>query len=600
LKKKISKFKNLFYSIVNNFSEFQVFFKSIYAEEIYENREHIELAADWLLKAQEVGEDTGYSRGFYLYKGGWDKSYIETTGYIIPTMLDVADYLDDRTYFYSAQKAGEWLLEIQKPSGSFSGIDDEKELVFDTGQVLYGLIALYENKRISKNLNDAYYKAIENAASWLCSVQDEDGSWTKYGYQGIGHTYYTRVASILYKAGVICQNNDFKSAAEKFITWTLKEQKDNGFFKKLSFVQGEKPLLHAIIYVLEGLYDYYILTNNKKVLEAVLKNAKILKDINLNRDLLLCSQYDEDFNCVNSERCITGLAQWSSLAFKLYEETKDDGYLVCAEKSLYYLKSKQFKNNDYLVGSLPGSVPFWGEYAQFSAVNWGVKFFIDAMLEYQKYEKDLATQSSLWIGECFKFASGVVSNSFTSTGKKYIDFLTAYIEESNSVLDLGCGEGKYIRYFKDIYKDKNFLGIDPYFYDNSLVKKGDIYNINIEKRYDLIYTIEVLQHVKYIDMALENIYSTLDDNGFFIICDRNPKSVIGLLKPIYECIGKWMYPCDSPFKEKWYTLNEWRAILKKNGFEVVEAETFLGKVGKFGWMHRYSIIVAKKIKSFKR
>jgi ubiquinone/menaquinone biosynthesis C-methylase UbiE len=600
LKKSIAKIKFILLSIIKQPKEFLHFIKGILGEEIYTNEKHIRLAAEWLLKAQENGSDNGYSRGFYLYKSGWDKSYIETTGYIIPTMLEVYKVITNEKYLNSALKAGDWLVDIQNKNGSFSDIDNGIELVFDTGQVLYGLIALYESKLLSQNQKKDYYKAIENAASWLCSVQDKDGSWTKYGYQGISHTYYTRVAAILYKAGLVCNNEDFKRSADNFIAWTLKEQKENGFFKKLSFVKGEKPLLHAIIYVLEGLYDYYLLTDDQKVLEAVLKNAQILKDINLNRELLLCSQYDEDFNCVNGERCITGLAQWSNLAFKLYEKTRDEEYLICAKKSLYYLKAKQFKENNYLIGSLPGSVPFWGEYARFSAVNWGVKFFLDAMLEYHKFEEDLTTQSSLWVGECFKFSSKVVSKDFTSTGEKYKDFLSTYIKNSDSILDLDCGEGKYIRYFKDIYNDKNFVGIDPYFYDNDLVKKGDVYNINDNNAYNLIYTIEVLQHVKYIDRALKNIYKALDDNGFFIICDRNPKSIIGLLKPIYECTGKWMYPCDSPFKEKWYSTNEWRTILNNNGFEIVKIESFIGDVGRFGWMHRYSIIVAKKIKPDKR
>jgi len=37
--------------------------------------------------------------------------------------------------------------------------------------------------------------------------------------------------------------------------------------------------------------------------------------------------------------------------------------------------------------------------------------------------------------------------------------------------------------------------------------------------------------------------------------------------------------------------------LNKSGFEVVTVKNFIGSVGKLGWIHSYSIIVAKKIKS---
>jgi SAM-dependent methyltransferase len=595
LKKQLSKLKYLSKALIKNPSYLLTFFKAIRGEEIYNNQRHIQLAADWLLKAQENGNDAGYSRGFYLYKKGWDKSYIETTGYIIPTMLEIAKYLDDEKYFHSAYNAGEWLLEVQNDSGSFSDIDNGVELVFDTGQVLYGLIALFENDKIIDKDKKRYLNAIEKAAVWLCKVQDNDGSWSRYGYQQIGHSYYTRVAYILYKAGIVCQNEDFKKSSSHMIEWTLKQQSKNGFFDKLYFSKEQKPLLHTMIYVLEGLYDYYKLTKSEKVWSALIKNAEKLKEINLNRDLLLCSQYNENFECVNNERCMTGLAQWSNLAFQLYEKTLDKGYLQCAERTLYYLNSKQFKNNVDLKGSLPGSVPFWGEYAPFSAVNWGVKFYIDAMLHYVKYEKDLITQSNMWIGSCFQFKSSVVNSAFTKTGERYQQFLKKYVEKSKRVLDLGSGEGKYVRYFNTLFQREDIRGVDSYFYDDKNIKKGNVYEISIDETFDLIYTIEVLQYVKYMEIALSNICQHLSDEGYLIICDRNPKSIIGFLKPLYEYLGMWMYPYDSPFSEKWYSLNEWNEMLENNGFKVENIKSFTSKTGKLGWMNRYSMIVARKV-----
>ena len=596
MKKKLSKFKNFFFAAIKHPVQLKTFYEEIKGETIYQNIEHIKLAANWLLNAQNFGEDNGYSRGFYLYKNsGWDKSYIETTGYIIPTMIETSKILSDKKYFESAKKAGEWLLSVQKESGAFCDIDNGIEQVFDTGQVLYGLIALYEYENITESEKSNYLNAIRKAANWLCNVQDSDCSWTKYGYNFIGHSYYSRVGFILYKAGIICDNDDFKKSATCMIEWVLNQQKENGFFDKLYFTQEQKPLLHTMIYVLEGLYDYYQLSKDEKAWSAIIKNSEKLKEINLNNDLLLCSQYNENFECINNERCMTGLAQWSNLAFSMYEETGEKGYLQCAERTLYYLKSKQFKNDINLKGALPGSVPFWGEYSPFSAVNWGAKFYIDAMLKYEKYEESLTAQSSMWIGSCFKFKSSVVNSAFTKTGEKYQKFLKDYIEKSKNILDLGCGEGKYVRYFNTLLSRDDILGVDPYFYDDNYIKKGDVYEIDIEDSFDLIYTIEVLQHVKYIDKALANIYQHLNDEGYLIICDRNPKSVMGFLKPLYEYLGMWMYPYDSAFNEKWYSIEKWKKLLKYNGFKVEDIESFTSKTGKLGWMNRYSIIVARKV-----
>lgn len=594
MKQFILKLRLLLLSFVKSPIAFFTFLKHIRNEDIYDNDIHIKMASEWLVKSQKHGVDNGYSRGFYLYKNGWDKSYIETTGYIIPTLLDVFTYSNDIKYKESALEAGKWLLSIQKNNGAFTDIDNDIELVFDTGQVMYGLIAIYELNDIDFDLKKQYEIAIIKSSTWLCNIQDEDGSWTKFGFNKIAHSYYSRVASILYKAGVLLNNDKFKDSSTKHIKWVLNCQNKNGFFDKLKFNDKEDSLLHTIVYVLEGLYDYYMLSNDENVLKALLTNANKFKEINVNRDLLLCSQYDVDFNCINNERCITGLAQWSNLSFKLYELTHDKDYLFVAQKTLYYLKSKQFKSNDNLKGSLPGSVPFWGTYAPYSAINWGVKFYIDALLKNDKYKLSLIDDSNLWIGECFKFESSVVDDNFTKTSKEYLKILEKYIDNADNILDLGCGEGKYIRYFRDIFKDKDVNGIDPYFFDGNIVKNGNVYDIDFDKKFDLIYTIEVLQHVKYLDIALKEIKDKLSGNGIFIICDRNPNSFIGYIKSIQEFRDKWMYPFDSPFLEKWYTIKKWHSILNRNGFKIESIKTFNSKNGKFGWMNKYNIIIIRK------
>jgi len=590
MKKTLSKIRLLGLSLLKHPRAFFLFLKYMRNEEVFDIDTHLAMASDWLLKTQSVGHDDGYSRGFYLYKG-WDKSYIETTGYIISTLLDVYVHTGERKYLDSALHAGRWLLSVQKSNGAFTDIDNDIELVFDTGQVLYGLVALYESNELEAAEKERYRQAIEAAGEWLCSVQDTDGSWTTYGYQKIAHSYYSRVASILYKAGMVVQKEHFKVCASKHIDWVLSSQMENGFFDHLKFVPTQESFLHTMVYVLEGLYDYYQYTWDEQVLNALLKNANRLNAINHERDLLLCSQYDSDFHCVNPERCMTGLAQWAALAFRLFALTEDEVYLKNARKTLYYLRSKQFKEGKDLNGALPGSVPFWGEYAPYSAVNWGVKFYVDALLESQSYPLSLIDESTLWIGECFRFSSHVVNHDFSATSQEYLKFLEPYIAQAKKVLDLGCGEGKYIRYFKEKFEEKKIYGVDPYFFDNETVKQGDAYTIPFDQTFDLIYTIEVLQHVKYLDDVLKEIGEHLAKEGRLIVCDRDPRSPIGYAKPIYEFRGKWMYPFDSPFVEKWYTLKTWKKILEKNGFEIERTYTFTSPSN---WKNRYSIIVTRK------
>ena len=62
---------------------------------------HLKRTAAWIARAQDATPDQGVSRGNDLLpssksnRDGWQPSYPETTGYIIPTMIDIAERLGD-------------------------------------------------------------------------------------------------------------------------------------------------------------------------------------------------------------------------------------------------------------------------------------------------------------------------------------------------------------------------------------------------------------------------------------------------------------------------------------------------------------------------
>src|SRR5688572_31712126 len=57
---------------------------------------HLQSAIDWIVAAQDATPDDGIARGYsvaynpYFGSAGWQASYPETTGYIIPTLLEAA------------------------------------------------------------------------------------------------------------------------------------------------------------------------------------------------------------------------------------------------------------------------------------------------------------------------------------------------------------------------------------------------------------------------------------------------------------------------------------------------------------------------------
>ncbi len=152
---------------------------------------------DWLSQAQDHGADDGFSYG-YTIRGGWQDSYVETTGYIIGTFLDVAKRFDRPDLARRAEDAGEWLLGVQLGDGSFPNpsLEPESGLVFDTGQDLHGLLDLAEQRA-----GDRYDRAARRAATWLVEIADDNGLWTRNTFNGIPHVYNARSAWALVHPG---------------------------------------------------------------------------------------------------------------------------------------------------------------------------------------------------------------------------------------------------------------------------------------------------------------------------------------------------------------------------------------------------------------
>lgn len=178
-------------------------------------RESAEMAIDWLLLAGTVSRGKGIA-GLYSPRYGWSEAYPETTGYIIPTLLNSIAAYDYRAEEIRklCMECGEWLLGIQRPDGSFGSFGSElpgsEPFVFDTGQILFGFAALFQETGDTR-----YLDALSRAANWLVSVQGKDGSWSAHTFDGVAHTFDTRVSWALLVAAEISGIPAHASAARK-------------------------------------------------------------------------------------------------------------------------------------------------------------------------------------------------------------------------------------------------------------------------------------------------------------------------------------------------------------------------------------------------
>ncbi|HHE05105.1 MAG TPA: methyltransferase domain-containing protein, partial [candidate division WOR-3 bacterium] len=513
-------------------------------------------AFEWLLLAQEKGGG-GYSIGFSLRRG-WRQAYPETTGYIIPTMLRLWKRYGWKEALNSALRAGNWLLRIQNKDGSYWEPDFRKPMVFDTGQIIFGLLSLYRTTKKQEFLETAI-----KAGNWIVSLQNEDGTWTKFAFNNQPHTYYTRVSWALLELWKETGINEYKQATIRHLDWVISQQKGNGWFKNASFLNDGKPVLHTIVYVIRGLLESSIILNSKKYFNSS-KKAMIVLLERLEKDGILYSYYNSLWQPTSKQKCLPGIAQYSIVLFRFYEMEEEYKYLKWAMYLNTYLKKKMLNLPlKPLRGCLFGSSPPWGSYLPLMCPNWGVKFFIDALLYEERYIEDFISQRFNEVST--KLPSDLDPHDFRLEAiKRHVDI------KGKRLLDAGCGSGRFILYFKELGAEVHGIDISPKLI--SLAKQrvkdgtftlGSVTAIPYPGNYfDVVISIEVLQHVPDIELALREFYRVLKPRGVLVIIDRNPISVTGTLKPILERLNKWMYKKNDPFRERWYLSKTRRESLK--------------------------------------
>jgi hypothetical protein len=125
--------------------------------------EHARATLAWLMRSIEHGR--GGSCAHFSLASGWSKPYPETTGYLIPTLLE-SEVEHARA---AALALGRWLLSIQNPDGSWNNgviaARDARPSVFNTGQFLHGLIALHRAGHDGEFLPAALRRALARLAA---------------------------------------------------------------------------------------------------------------------------------------------------------------------------------------------------------------------------------------------------------------------------------------------------------------------------------------------------------------------------------------------------------------------------------------------------
>ncbi len=341
---------------------------------------------DWILHAQRP--DGGVA-AYYSLLTGYSESYPEVTGYIIPTLYDFDRMDGDKTAQAVAERATQWLLSLQMPSGAFPGglhrsaTEGTKPSVFNTGQILQGLVRAH----IETGKTEILKRAVA-AGDWLAALQQADGSWIgEAAYQGAAHTYYSMVAWALAQLAAESGDTRHATAADRNIDWVLAHVRPTGWIDGVN-LRGHPAYLHFIAYVIQGTLECGVLRRRDDAIQAAAKAAWVLlRKFETNKRLF--GTYEPDFKGGQKFSCLTGNAQMASVWLRLFEVTGDPRYLNAALKMNEMLKqSLPVKGRRGVVGGVAGSYPIWGAYQPMRFISWGCKFLADALLLEQRLTRE--------------------------------------------------------------------------------------------------------------------------------------------------------------------------------------------------------------------
>jgi ubiquinone/menaquinone biosynthesis C-methylase UbiE len=132
------------------------------------------------------------------------------------------------------------------------------------------------------------------------------------------------------------------------------------------------------------------------------------------------------------------------------------------------------------------------------------------------------------------------------------------------VLDLGCGKGRFARPLAEAGAE--VIGIDL---SAAMLADADgIARVRGSARrlpfaaasFDAVIAVEVFEHLAAIDEVLSEARRVLRPGGVLAIVDKNAGALNAdrpwlpslVLKRIDEMRGLWMYPRDSPVRERWF------------------------------------------------
>jgi len=342
----------------------------------------IEECVLWLGRAQDhsLSNDGGVARHYSLIDG-WARSYPETTGYIVPTLINHGVETGHEDSIGRARRMLDWLVSIQFAEGAFQGgmvhQTPRVPVTFNSGQILIGLAS-------GVALDARYREPMQRCADWMVRTQDPDGCWRSHPTPfatGGEKTYETHAALGLIHAAMVDSERGYLEAALRQVDWALRLQTENGWLAKCCLSNPENPLTHTLGYALRGIIGAYSASKDERYLRGACRTADGLMEA-LDQEGRLPGRLDARWKPAVDWVCLTGTAQIAQCFLLLHKATGRDDYLRAGMAgNAFVRRTISLDGPPEIRGGVKGSFPVDGSYGPWQYLNWACKFVIDANRE---------------------------------------------------------------------------------------------------------------------------------------------------------------------------------------------------------------------------
>ncbi len=505
---------------IQDFFLFMDMFQKITKGSLSGSLDYVEIfqkAEAWMLNHSIPGEGI-------INNTALPKSYPEVTGYYIPTLLRWG-------YRDLALSYAKWLCLIQKGDGSWYDTEDAAPYVFDTAQVLKGLLAV-------RGLDPAVDEPIKRGCDWLLRNIEEDGRmttpdqrmWPAEECSDLIHLYCLEP---LYTAAEIYNVSRYAEAADRVKRYYLENRREE--------ILNFGLLSHFYAYVLEALCD---------IGESELAREAMEKIAALQRADGSIPAY-KNVNWV----CSTGLFQFALVWYKL-------GELEKGNRAFRYACSLQNESGGWYGSyAVKGDVSAadaeeYPAYFVDSEISWAVKYFLDALSWRCRLEFEEQADS-------FYETIGREDGRYRLVLEEILNAEAPALH----VCDVGCGKGCYLRNLLEDTAERTIKFSCADISEKVMRKipaavekrQGSLLQIPYEdEMFEIVYVAEALEHAICAENAVKELLRITKPGGKVIVIDKN-RHAKGLLE-----VEEWEQWFDDAFFAELAARYKFRLEIREN------------------------------------